>query len=214
MNDRVVLPLQAGLKLNLGCGQNKLDGYINVDRVANDKLHPDLQHDLETFPWPWPDDSVAEIRLHHVLEHLGQTPLRFLRIMVELYRVCAPGARIAIAVPHPRHDHFLGDPTHVRVVTPEVLSLFSQANCARWAEQGAANSPLAFQLRVDFEVRETRMILDEPHATAWARKEIGAAALAQLTRECNNVIKEIRMLLEVVKPAGSQCARNPGEAPA
>src|SRR6516162_1537826 len=58
----------AGLKLNLGCGDKRIPGYINVDKFSN----PDLKHDLETFPWPWPDDSVSEILLIHVLEHLGQ----------------------------------------------------------------------------------------------------------------------------------------------
>jgi hypothetical protein len=47
-----------GLRLNLGCGMNRLDGYVNVDRQGE----PDLRHDLDVIPWPWPDDSVSEIR--------------------------------------------------------------------------------------------------------------------------------------------------------
>ena len=56
------------LKLNLGCGQHHREGYINVDKYGS----PDILHDLETFPWPWRDNSVKEILLYHVLEHLGQ----------------------------------------------------------------------------------------------------------------------------------------------
>ena len=47
------------LRLNLGCGMKRIDGYLNVDRFGE----PDLRHDLEVVPWPWPDDSVNEILL-------------------------------------------------------------------------------------------------------------------------------------------------------
>ena len=64
-----------GLRLNLGCGMNHIEGFLNVDRFGE----PDLRHDLEVFPWPWPDDSVCEIMLEHVLEHKlapGKSPAR------------------------------------------------------------------------------------------------------------------------------------------
>jgi predicted SAM-dependent methyltransferase len=60
----------SGLRLNLGCGMRRLDGFVNVDKFGE----PELRHDLETFPWPWPDDSVVEVLLNHVLEHLGHDP--------------------------------------------------------------------------------------------------------------------------------------------
>lgn len=74
----------ANLRLNLGCGTKCLDGYINVDKFGN----PDLCFDLETFPYPWQDNSVAEVEMHHVLEHLGQQTQIYLKIIQELYRIC------------------------------------------------------------------------------------------------------------------------------
>lgn len=184
------------MKLNLGCGQNKLAGFVNVD--SQPAAAPDVLADLEAFPWPFDDGSVDEVVMNHVLEHLGRDPQVFIGIFRELYRVCAPGAKIMIVVPHPRHDHFLGDPTHVRVVTPEVLSLFSKANCRRWAEAGAANSPLALYADVDFEIRDARFIVDP----AFADKP----NVPDLIRHWNNVVVEIRMVLEVIKPAAANVA--------
>ena len=42
------------IRLNLGCGQNKLDGYVNVDKYPT--FSPDVLWDLETFPWPFDTD--------------------------------------------------------------------------------------------------------------------------------------------------------------
>ena len=57
------------LRLNLGCGNNKISGFLNVDIHGE----PDIRHDLEEFPWPWGSGTVSEIVLNHVLEHLGKT---------------------------------------------------------------------------------------------------------------------------------------------
>ena len=192
------------MRLNLGCGLNPLDGFVNVDKAVASTWRgtrmPDVVHDLETFPWPWADRSVREVVLNHVLEHLGREPDVFMRIMQELYRVCAHGAEVQINVPHPRHDHFIGDPTHVRVVTPAVLALFSRASCLKWAKARAANSPLALYANVDFEMIEQRHILDGPWAAMFDKGLISAIKLDEAMRKYNNVVKEIRMTLRVVKP--------------
>jgi hypothetical protein len=47
------------MKINMGCGQNKLEGFLNVDKFA--ECAPDLQVDLEVFPWPLESDSSEEI---------------------------------------------------------------------------------------------------------------------------------------------------------
>lgn len=188
------------MKLNLGCGLNRREGYVNVDKVAAAGCAPDVVHDLECFPWPFDTGGAEEVVLSHVLEHLGRDPDVFIGVMQELYRVCAPGAHVCIVVPHPRHDHFLGDPTHVRVVTPEVLSLFSKGNCRRWQEEGAANTPLALYHDVDFEVRTVTFTLEEQYRAPYENGTLSAAQVQELLRERNNVASEIRMTLTAVKP--------------
>src|SRR5262245_13749254 len=161
---------------------------------------PDSVVDMELLPWPWPDDSVEEIVMHHVLEHVGRDTDTYLGIVKELWRVRKRGARIRITVPHPRHRHCLDDPTHVRVITPDGLRLFSQRLNREWAQQGAANTPLGIYLGVDFEVEAVEYDLDEPWKGQVERGEIGEQELLAAERRYNNVVSQILITLRVVKP--------------
>ena len=187
--------MMTALKLNLGSGMRPLPGYVNVDKFGD----PDVRHDLETFPWPWPDNSVAEIVLCHVLEHLGQDPNVYLAIMKEMYRVCQANARIEIEVPHFRSDNFFHDPTHVRAVTPHGLSLFSQRVNREWVANGFPSTPLGLYLGVDFELVQT-VVKPSPH---WFRLHPGPAVDMELLQMesalYNNLIAEFKMELRVVK---------------
>jgi hypothetical protein len=184
-----------GLKLNLGSGQNPRSDCINVDKYGT----PDVTCDLEVFPWPWPDNSVSEIILNHVLEHLGQSSAVFIGIMKEMYRVCANYAEIRIVVPHPRHDHFIGDPTHVRAITPALFSLFSKRENQNWQRIKAANSPLALYHDVNFELGPVKYVLDEPYAADLRSGKINQDDIHELLRKYNNVASEIKITLTVIK---------------
>ena len=189
-----------GLRLNLGCGMNHVDGYINVDRFGE----PDLRLDLEVVPWPWPDDSVGEILLLHVLEHLGRTPIVYLDIIKEMYRVCRDGAMIRISVPHHRHDHFFNDPTHVRAVTSDGMTLFSQRLNRQCIAKGMANTPLGIYLGIDFEL----VVVNHQPSGLWHRLHTQnpavAEALLPLGAFYNNLIDEVQMTLRPVKPPGRE----------
>lgn len=192
------------MRLNLGCGDKKLPGWINVDKVP--ACAPDEVVNLEQFPWPWPDNSVDEVLLSHVLEHLGAATDVYLNIIKELYRVCRDDAKITIVVPHPRHDHFLGDPTHVRPIIPDSLLMFSQAANREWMAQGAANTPLGIYLDVDFALQSVNSALDETWRTRFARGEISETDLRYAARTYNNVVMQVEMILRAVKPAGRTSA--------
>ncbi len=183
------------LKLNLGCGETRFQGFVNADKYGT----PDVKVDLEVFPWPWDDNSVEFIRMNHVLEHLGQHIDVFLGIIKELYRVSAPGSKIEIAVPHPRHDDFLNDPTHVRAVTLECMGLFSQKSNRECIAMGAFNSPLGIYHNVDFEVIDAVLNLDPQWTKRMADEKLSNDQIMEAARAQNNVIKEIRMVLLVVK---------------
>ncbi|CAA7617323.1 class I SAM-dependent methyltransferase [Magnetospirillum sp. UT-4] len=184
------------MKLNLGCGRDRRPGYVNVDKYAT--FAPDRVVDLEAPPWPFPDGAVDEIVLHHVLEHLGQSTEVFLAIIRELYRVLKPGGVAEITVPHPRSDLFLGDPTHVRAITPAMFQLMSRKNCAEFERAGTPHSQLATVLEVDFEVTQVRNRL----APAWAqraeRERWTQAQVREAADTYNNVIEEIFITLRKV----------------
>ena len=183
------------LKLKLGCGENPLSGYVNVDKYGE----PDLHHDLEGFPWPWEQSSVKEIVMNHVLEHLGESTAVYLKIIRELYRVCTHGALINISVPHPRHDDFITDPTHVRIVTPRGMELFSKAKNRQWARDGYANSPLGLYLDVDFEIVKSTLHLDPEWRDRLKSQACTQADVFAAMNRYLNVVKEIRMVLTVIK---------------
>jgi len=185
------------MRLNLGCGYNKREGFVNVDSSRH--CAPDLIHDLEEFPWPWADSTVDEILMIHVLEHLGAATETYFAVLREMYRICRHDARITIVVPHPRHDDFLHDATHVRAVTLEGLSMFSRKNCEEWIAAGNANTPLAFIADVDFDLVETEMTLDEPWKSKFDAKAISRTELLLAIKQYNNVVKESRAVLRVVK---------------
>jgi len=109
---------------------------------------------------------------------------------------------VRITVPHPRHDDFLSDPTHVRAILPEQMHLLSKKTNREWAAEGYANTPLGLYLDVDFEVESVEMMPDEPWLTKLRNKEIAPDALADLVKHQNNIVKEIRMVLRAVKDGG------------
>ncbi|MDD5241099.1 MAG: methyltransferase domain-containing protein [Sulfuricella sp.] len=110
MNPAVIATIESGgeLKINMGSGKTSKPGFFNLDLVAlpNVDIVADINQPLSALP----DNSVDAISSCHVFEHITNLP----GLMEELYRVCRPGARIEISVPHFSNPHYFSDPTHVR----------------------------------------------------------------------------------------------------
>ncbi len=81
-------------KLNLGCGEFKKEGYVNLD--WNPLTKPDVIHDFNKFPYPFKDNTFDYIEAIHVLEHLD----RPFAVMTELHRILKPKGKLLIKVPH------------------------------------------------------------------------------------------------------------------
>lgn len=81
------------IKLNLGCGNEIMEGFTNVDIAFKKGVK---LWDLNKYPLPWKDDSVDYIFCSHTLEHL-ERPLDFI---LELHRISKDGTIIDLYVPH------------------------------------------------------------------------------------------------------------------
>ena len=185
------------MNFNMGCGFNKREGYINIDKFS--ECSPDLQMDLEKFPWSIDSNQADEVLFNHCLEHLGQETDVFLEIIKEVYRISKNNSKVLINVPHPRHDHYLGDPTHVRVITPLVLSLCSKKENLIWQKNNNSNTPLGIYLNVDFELIETLQVLDPYYQDKFNKNELTVDDLNRYLHERNNVVEEYQFVLKVLK---------------
>ena len=82
------------MKLHVGCGTKKMQGWVNIDSVA--ACQPDLVHDITT-PLPYADLSADEVLAEDILEHFD----KYMRFVVfhEWARVLKTGGTITIQVP-------------------------------------------------------------------------------------------------------------------
>lgn len=81
------------LNLHLGCGNVRLDGFINIDIVKT----PAVDKVMDARKLDYPDGSVDTIYTSHLLEHFphGEVPL----VLKEWHRVLKPAGKAIIVTP-------------------------------------------------------------------------------------------------------------------
>ena len=89
----------APLRLHLGCGEQYLDGYINIDYHRSEHAVMDVKADryVDIAALEYPDNSVDEIRLHHVFEHFNRVTA--LALLIRWYKWLKPGGKLVIETP-------------------------------------------------------------------------------------------------------------------
>jgi SAM-dependent methyltransferase len=88
----------APVRLNLGCGDKILLGYVNVDVVAaRAGRQPDVVCDLRNLTC-FEGDSADEMMAIHVVEHFWRWEIE--AVLREWVRVLKPGGRMVIEVPN------------------------------------------------------------------------------------------------------------------
>ena len=100
------------IRLDIGCGDNKQGpDWVGIDYRKLDGV--DIVHDLETFPWPIPDNSVQVAVTSHVVEHINPAKGIFIDFMNEVWRILKPDGEFAIATPYAGSHGYFQDPSHV-----------------------------------------------------------------------------------------------------
>lgn len=118
------------LKLQFGCGNEKMEGYVNCD--ISKEVNPDVVMDI-TEKFPFEDNSVKEIIMTHVLEH---TP-KPLDVLKEIYRVCEDNAIIKIRVPYFSSESAFSQIDHYSFFSLTTFDCLDSDHFGHW--QGTGN---------------------------------------------------------------------------
>jgi hypothetical protein len=174
-------PVVQLVQIDLACGQNKRAGFTGVDRVAMPGV--DIVHDLETYPWPFADNSVDEVHCSHFVEHIRDLNA----FMNELHRVMKVGAHATVIAPYYTSVRASQDPTHVRFISEQSFLYYNKA----WR---VANGLSHYPINCDFDFTYGYAILQE-----WAQREENARLFA--IAHYWNVVTDIQLVLTKREPA-------------
>lgn len=92
-------------KLNVGCGRDIRQGYINMDVVKLPGV--DVVHNINK-KFSYADGYFDEILARHVIEHVEDLG----KVMKDLHRLLKPGGKLLIETPHFTFSNAFVDPTH------------------------------------------------------------------------------------------------------
>lgn len=110
------------LKLDIGCGDNKMEDHIGMDYKKSPGV--DVVHDMRVFPWPFADETFTLLSASHVLEHIPRENGVFIDVMNECWRILKKGGQFRFAVPYGGSTLYYGDPTHINPIVPQTIHYF------------------------------------------------------------------------------------------
>jgi len=159
--------------LDIGCGAHKQPGTVGIDRrrLPGVNVVCDFERGL-----PFKDGSIAAAYSIHSIEHMRDV----IPFMVDLYRVCAPGACVTVKTPYYASRKAFVDPTHVRFMTEESFEYFK--------------SPNYYGLTTNFRTVSITYSMRKPF------KFFPAYFQKRARRYLWNVCDEMTVVLEAVKP--------------
>ncbi len=128
------------MKLDLGCGDHKKEGFFGVDTINFPGV--DLVLDVGVQIWPWEDGSIEYVYCSHLLEHLATWER--VHFANELYRVLQPDGKCQLTCPHWASCRAYGDPTHV---WPPVSEFWFYYLDKQWRKENAPHTDFNNDIR-------------------------------------------------------------------
>ena len=87
----------SNMKLHLGCGERYLEGYINIDYPPEQhtvQQNTKVDHYADITKLNYPENSIDEVRLHHVFEHFDRATA--LALLCNWHTWLKPGGKLLI----------------------------------------------------------------------------------------------------------------------
>jgi len=81
-------------RLNLGCGINVVDGWLNVDQITGP---PGVVFLNGSSHWPYKDHSFEVVLCEHMIEHVNKEIGEI--ILAEIFRILRPGGSVRLVTP-------------------------------------------------------------------------------------------------------------------
>lgn len=119
------------MKINVGCGNDKKEGYLNIDSEASAK--PDKKVNLDKYPWPFKANSCDEFYCSHVLEHL-QEPVKAIN---EMHRILKKGGELVVIAPFYASPGAFYDLTHKHFFGYRSFDSFCDGRAYNYMSKGA-----------------------------------------------------------------------------
>ena len=168
--------------LNLGCALNHESGFTNLD--CDERACPDVIHDLEVTPLPFPDSSFDLVLGPHVFEHIRN----IIPLVADIHRILRPGGYLVAVVPHAGCDSAWDSPAHVRSFTAATWTYFDRRT---YEKDHSTHGAWQGALYRDWDIIGIMLI---PHKEFTGDQQVETKA-----RHWRNVINEIHVTLKAVK---------------
>lgn len=168
------------MKLDLACGNRKTEGFTGVD-ITLDGTQADFVVDLESYPWPFEDNSVTEIVCNHYIEHTGD----LIAFMNEVWRILEPGGIATFVSPYWSSVRCWQDPTHKRAISEQTYYYFVKS----WREE---NGLLHYPIKSNFEILDFKYHINPDF------KDIKGQDLEYAAKHLLNVYDDIKAVIKKI----------------
>lgn len=113
------------MKLNIGCGRDYKDDWVNTDISRETKA--DYYFDISKEKFPFDDNSADEIYCSGVLEQILENK-DLIHAMNECHRVLQNGCIMTVIVPNAKYSIAHQDPMDIRKFTIPTFNYFIEGD--------------------------------------------------------------------------------------